>query len=66
MTGKGEEGQFRRHRRCSGALLRLDQAGIATPTMIGWPAPPRFTIQFTSTWCPWANAVEGFFAKLTR
>ena len=27
---------------------------------------PRFTFHFTSTSCSWANAVEGFFAKLTR
>ena len=27
---------------------------------------PRFTFHFTPTSCSWANAVEGFFAKLTR
>ncbi len=27
---------------------------------------PRWTFQFTPTSCSWLNAVEGFFAKLTR
>ena len=27
---------------------------------------PRFTFHFTPTSCSWANAVEGWFAKLTR
>ena len=27
---------------------------------------PRWTFHFTSTSCSWLNAVEGFFAKLTR
>ena len=27
---------------------------------------PRFTFPFTPTSCSWANAVEGWFAKLTR
>src|SRR6266540_1684273 len=27
---------------------------------------PRFTFHFTPTSCSWANAIEGFFAKLTR
>ena len=27
---------------------------------------PRFTFHFTPTSCSWLNAVEGFFAKLTR
>jgi hypothetical protein len=27
---------------------------------------PRFTFHFTPTSAPWLNAVEGFFAKLTR
>ena len=27
---------------------------------------PRWTFHFTPTSCSWANAVEGFFAKLTR
>jgi hypothetical protein len=26
----------------------------------------RFTFHFTPTSCSWANAVEGWFAKLTR
>jgi hypothetical protein len=28
--------------------------------------PPRFVFHFTPTSCSWLNAVEGFFAKLTR
>jgi transposase len=27
---------------------------------------PRFTFHFVPTSCSWLNAVEGFFAKLTR
>ena len=27
---------------------------------------PRWTLHFTPTSCSWLNAVEGFFAKLTR
>jgi transposase len=27
---------------------------------------PRFVFHFTPTSCSWLNAVEGFFAKLTR
>jgi len=27
---------------------------------------PRFVFHFTPTSCPWLNAVEGFFAKLSR
>ena len=27
---------------------------------------PRWTFHFTPTSCSWLNAVEGFFAKLTR
>jgi transposase len=27
---------------------------------------PRFVFPFTPTSCSWLNAVEGFFAKLTR
>ena len=26
----------------------------------------RFTFHFTPTYCSWLNAVEGFFAKLTK
>ncbi len=32
-----------------------------------WLAPhPRWTFHFTPTSCSWLNAVEGFFARLTR
>jgi transposase len=32
-----------------------------------WLKPhPRWTFHFTPTSCSWLNAVEGFFAKLTR
>ena len=27
---------------------------------------PRFTLHFTPSSCSWLNAVEGFFAKLTK
>ena len=38
-----------------------------TPQGREWLARhPRFAFHFTPTSCSWANAVEGFFAKLTR
>ena len=38
------------------------------PKCCGWlrGAHPRFVFHFTPTSCSWLNAVEGFFAKLTR
>ncbi len=37
------------------------------PKVMAWLARhPRFTFHFTPTSCSWLNAVEGFFAKLTR
>ena len=37
------------------------------PKVRGWLARhPRWTFHFTPTSCSWANAVEGFFATLTR
>src|SRR5258708_11606467 len=37
------------------------------PKVMTWLARhPRFTLHFTPTSCSWLNAVEGFFAKLTR
>ena len=37
------------------------------PKVKAWLArPPRVTFHFTPTSCSWANAVEGWFAKLTR
>jgi transposase len=37
------------------------------PKVNAWLARhPRFTFHFTPTSCSWANAVEGWFAKLTR
>jgi transposase len=37
------------------------------PKVRGWLARhKRFTFHFTPTSCSWLNAVEGFFAKLTR
>jgi len=37
------------------------------PKVIAWLARhPRFTFHFTPTSCSWLNAVEGFFATLTR
>src|SRR6201987_308256 len=37
------------------------------PKVTAWLARhPRFTFHFTPTSCPWAKAVEGLFAKLTR
>src|SRR6185369_14129792 len=37
------------------------------PRVLEWLARhPRFTFHFTPTSASWLNAVEGFFAKLTR
>ena len=37
------------------------------PKVCAWLARhPRWTFHFTPTSCSWLNAVEGFFAKLTR
>jgi transposase len=37
------------------------------PKVMAWLVRhPRFTFHFTPTSCSWLNAVEGFFAKLTR
>jgi transposase len=37
------------------------------PKVNAWLARhPRFTFHFTPTSCSWANAIEGWFAKLTR
>ena len=37
------------------------------PKVKAWLARhPRFVFHFTPTSCSWLNAVEGFFAKLTR
>lgn len=37
------------------------------PKVIAWLSRhPRWTFHFTPTSCSWLNAVEGFFAKLTR
>jgi len=37
------------------------------PKVMQWLARhPRFTFHFTPTSASWINAVEGFFAKLTK
>jgi transposase len=37
------------------------------PKVLAWlERHPRWTFHFTPTSCSWLNAVEGFFAKLTR
>jgi len=37
------------------------------PKVLAWLARhPRWTFHFTPTSCSWLNAIEGFFAKLTR
>ena len=37
------------------------------PAVLAWLAKhPRWTFHFTPTSCSWLNAVEGFFAKLTK
>ena len=52
-------------------LRRLDNYTVSLPAP-GVPAAeiihrhPRFTFHFTPTSCSWLNAVEGFFAKLSK
>ena len=42
-------------------------APTSTPSVCAWLARhPRFVFHFTSTSCSWLNAIETFFAKLTR
>lgn len=42
-------------------------AAHKTPEVRRWlERHPRWTFHFTPTSCSWLNAVEGFFAKLTR
>ena len=37
------------------------------PRFVAWlDRHPRFVFHFTPTSCSWLNAVEGFFAKLTK
>jgi hypothetical protein len=44
-----------------------DYATHKHPKVKAWlQRHPRFTFHFTPTSCSWANAVEGWFAKLTR
>ena len=46
----------------------LDNYGTRKhPKVMAWLArQPRFTFHYTPTSASWLNAVEGFFAKLTR
>ena len=48
--------------------LILDNYGTHKhPNVMAWlQRHPRFVFHFTPTSCSWLNAVEGFFAKLTR
>jgi hypothetical protein len=50
-------------RPCHPRQLRRPQASQST--RLAHPAP-RWTFHFTPTSCSWANAVETFFASLTR
>jgi transposase len=53
-----------------GKLVHLILDNYAThkhPKVLAWlQRHPRFVFHFTPTSCSWLNAVEGFFAKLTR
>ena len=51
----------------AGSCSAVDNAAHKPPRVQAWLARyPRFTFHFTPTSCSWANAVEGFCAKLTR
>lgn len=54
----------------AGKLIHAIVDNYAThkhPKVKAWLAHhPRWTFHFTPTSCSWANAVEGFFAKLTK
>ena len=54
----------------AGKLVHLIMDNYAThkhPKVRAWrERHPRFTFHFTPTSASWLNAVEGFFAKLTR
>ena len=45
-------------------LWRDDRLWLKTAALV--VARPRFTFYFAPTSCSWLNAVEGFFARLTR
>ena len=45
----------------------LDDYAVADPKVRAWlTSMPQWVFHFTPTSCSWANAVEGFFATLTR
>ena len=54
----------------AGKIIHVIVDNYAThkhPKVKAWLARhPRFVFHFTPTSCSWLNAVEGFFAKLTR
>ena len=54
----------------AGKIIHVIVDNYAThkhPKVEAWLARhPRFVFHFTPTSCSWLNAVEGFFAKLTR
>ena len=60
------------HSSCAPVEVQLPQLGVsivraAHPRVRRWLARhPRWTFHFTPTSASWLNAVEGFFAKLTR
>ena len=44
-----------------------DYAAQTHPEVLAWLADnPRWLFHVTPTSCPWLNAVEGFFSKVTR
>ena len=50
---------------------QMEGSALQAPTGSAWQrtlagAHPRWVFHFTPTSCSWANAVEGFFATLTR
>ena len=59
-----------RDRNAGGKLIHaiLDNYAVHKhPRVRAWLGRhPRWTFHFTPTSCSWANAVEGFFATLTR
>src|SRR6476619_1384602 len=51
----------------AGKIVHAIVDNYVHPKVLAWLARhPRWTFHFTPTSCPWLNAVEGFFATLTR
>ena len=57
---------LRRQHRARSRLRPLDPLARGRHAAAWLARHPRFVFHYTPTSCSWLNAVEGFFAKLTR